>query len=140
MPRESMEVAVVIVGAVPIVVPRSPFYEREIDIRLSRSYGPGRYDAGYEEQGIDYPQAYVRWTENRNMQAFVELLLNGKVKLDRLVTHVFDFKEARNAYDLILSKSEHYAGILLKYDTGKELKKTAVFFAFKIIDLVALGL
>lgn len=106
---------VVIVGAVPTGFDRKNFYRKELDLRMSASYGPGRYDADYEEKGQDYPYAYVRWTENRNMQAFSELLTGNKIRLDELITHEFDFEEATNAYQLIMEKEEHFSGIVLKY-------------------------
>ena len=77
---------VVVVGAVPADVPRSPFYEKEVDVRFSRSYGPGRYDPSYEEQGHDYPIGYVRWTEQRNLEAILDLLAQARLALAPLVT------------------------------------------------------
>src|SRR5262249_50786429 len=71
---------VVIVGDVGLALTRSPFYEKEIDLRISCSYGPGRYDPVYEQQGRDYPAPYVRWTENRNMASYLELLRTGAVQ------------------------------------------------------------
>lgn len=107
---------VVVVGAVPIRVPRSPFYEKEIDVRLSRSYGPGRYDPEYEEKGHDYPVGYVRWTERRNLSAFVRLLETEAVRLDELITHRFDFEEAESAYDILTSEAAGAAlGVVLRY-------------------------
>ena len=71
---------VVIVGAVPTGFTRTNYYRKELDLRMSSSYGPGRYDPDYEEKGIDYPVGYVRWTENRNMQAFIDLLAAGRLE------------------------------------------------------------
>jgi predicted dehydrogenase/threonine dehydrogenase-like Zn-dependent dehydrogenase len=106
-----------VVGAVKIDVPRKVFYEKELQIRLSRSYGPGRYDSRYEEHGIDYPIGFVRWTEQRNMQEFLRLVAMKGVKLDQLITHRFPIDEAEKAYDLITGKcKETYLGILLKYN------------------------
>ena len=115
---------VVIVGAVPTGFKRANYFKKELDLRMSSSYGPGRYDPEYEEHGIDYPYAYVRWTENRNMQAFVDLLKNKKVRLENLLTHIFEFKDAPKAYQLILDKSEPFIGMVLKYETDKKLKNT----------------
>lgn len=112
---------VVIVGAVPTGFSRENYYKKELDLRMSSSYGPGRYDLNYEEKGIDYPVGYVRWTENRNMQSYIDLLQRKKINPSPLVTHVFEFENAPQAYDMILSKNEHYAGILLKYNVQKEL-------------------
>lgn len=118
---------VVVVGAVPTGFDREPYYYRkELALRMSCSYGPGRYDLDYEEKGIDYPAAYVRWTENRNMQAFQDLVHSGKINIDYLTTHEFPFEEAPKAYDLILAKSEPYLGIVLKYDTTKSLSKAPI--------------
>jgi len=107
---------VVPVGAVGLNVPRKIFYEKELDLRISRSYGPGRYDAAYEENGHDYPIGYVRWTEGRNMLAFVQLAAEGKVNLQPLITHRFDIQKAVEAYDLLLGKKdEPFLAILLTY-------------------------
>lgn len=112
---------VIIVGAVPTGFNRKNYYNKELELRMSCSYGPGRYDAEYEEKGIDYPQAYVRWTENRNMQAFAELLRLKKINPEKLLTHTFDFNNAKNAYQLIVDRTEPFVGIVLKYNTAKEL-------------------
>ncbi len=114
---------VVVVGAVPTGFSRENYYKKELELQMSCSYGPGRYDTNYEEKGLDYPIGYVRWTENRNMQAFLGMVSQNKLDLDILTTHVFDFKVAINAYDMIVNKSENYIGILLKYDTECEIKK-----------------
>jgi predicted dehydrogenase/threonine dehydrogenase-like Zn-dependent dehydrogenase len=107
---------VVMVGAVPLDVPRSPYYEKELDVRLSRSYGPGRYDKNYEEKGLDYPVGYVRWTENRNMQAFLHAIAAGQVQLDGLITHRVPLVEAERAYNLIAGDSgERFLGVVLTY-------------------------
>ena len=108
---------VVIVGVVGLDVPRGPhYYQKELDIRFSCSYGPGRYDPDYEEKGHDYPFGYVRWTERRNMDAFLELVSQGKINLRPPITHVFAIEDAISAYELILGKrKEQYIGVLLKY-------------------------
>jgi predicted dehydrogenase/threonine dehydrogenase-like Zn-dependent dehydrogenase len=114
---------VVIVGAVPLEVPRSPYYEKELDVRLSRSYGPGRYDRGYEEKGLDYPVGYVRWTENRNMQAFLRALETKQVSLAKLITHRVPLVEVERAYDLVSGMvKERFLGVVLQYpDDGPPL-------------------
>ena len=114
---------VVIVGAVPTGFDRKNYYQKELDLRMSSSYGPGRNEHNYEQKGQDYPIAYVRWTENRNMQSFVELVEAGKVKIEPLITHQFNFDKVKDAYQLIVDKTESFCGITLKYDTTKELKK-----------------
>ncbi len=107
----------VVVGAVKMDIPRDPhFYRKELDLRMSCSYGPGRYDVNYEENGNDYPFAYVRWTEKRNMEAFLGLISEKMVNVQPLITHVFDIENALEAYDIILGKKkEKHMGILLKY-------------------------
>ncbi len=107
---------VVVIGLVGMEIPRKTYYDKELVFRVSRSYGPGRYDPEYEEKGRDYPLGYVRWTENRNMQAFVRQLADGKVNIKPLVTHRFPIAEATRAYDLITGKTgEPFMGVLLTY-------------------------
>jgi len=107
---------VVIVGAVPLDVPRSPYYEKELDVRLSRSYGPGRYDRNYEENGVDYPAGYVRWTENRNMQAFLHGVATKQLSLAKLITHRVPIADAGRAYDLVAGEiQERFLGVVLTY-------------------------
>ena len=113
---------IVIVGAVPVDIPRSPFYEKEVDIRFSRSYGPGRYDPEYEEKGRDYPIGYVRWTERRNIESFLHLLSEKKIDLTVITTHSFELENASAAYRLLLDGKEPYLGMLLKY---REMAKPA---------------
>src|SRR6266849_4991394 len=107
---------IVAVGTVGMALERRPFYEKELDFRVSRSYGPGRYDAAYEQKGVDYPIGYVRWTETRNMEAFVKLLADGKVDVGALITHRFSIEQAQSAYDLIEGKSSQpFLGVLITY-------------------------
>jgi predicted dehydrogenase/threonine dehydrogenase-like Zn-dependent dehydrogenase len=107
---------IVVVGAVGMDVPRSPFYEKELELRIARSYGPGRYDPAYEEDGIDYPIGYVRWTENRNMEAALALVAERRVDVKALLTHRFPIERALEAYDLITGKSdERSLGVVLEY-------------------------
>lgn len=107
---------VVSVGAVGLNIPRKLYYEKEIRFMVSRSYGPGRYDAAYEEKGQDYPIGYVRWTEGRNMESFVALLARGLVRAAPLITHRIPIEEGARAYELIKGKiNEPYLGVLLSY-------------------------
>ncbi len=118
---------VVVLGAVPTGFDREPYYyKKELQLKMSCSYGPGRYDLNYEEKGIDYPAPYVRWTEKRNMQAFQNLIISGKMDLGYLTTHVFAFDEAPKAYDLITQKTEPYLGIILKYDVNKKQERAVL--------------
>lgn len=113
---------IIIVGAVPTGFDREPhFYRKELEVRMSCSYGPGRYDLNYEEKGNDYPLPYVRWTENRNMQAFQHLLQTRQIDVDYLTTHVFPLADAERAYALILERNEPYLGVLLSYDVEQPL-------------------
>ncbi|MGR3318995.1 MAG: bi-domain-containing oxidoreductase [Candidatus Anammoxibacter sp.] len=95
---------VVVVGNVGMNVPRESFYRKELDLRLSRSYGPGRYDPVYEEKGIDYPFGYVRWTEKRNVETFLELVSRGKLEIEPLITHRFPIEKAETIYGVLNGK------------------------------------
>ena len=107
---------VVVVGAVGLEIPRKTYYEKELSFYVSRSYGPGRYDPDYEQFGRDYPIGYVRWTENRNMQAFLQLLANGRINVKKLITHRFDIQQADKAYELIAGKTgEPFTGVIIQY-------------------------
>ena len=107
---------VVAVGATGMEIPREIYFKKELTFRISRSYGPGRYDPEYEIKGRDYPIGYVRWTENRNMQAFLQQVGAGKVDVAPLITHRFPIEAALKAYALITGKTdEPYLGILLTY-------------------------
>ncbi len=89
------------------------------------SYGPGRYDPEYEERGHDYPIGYVRWTEKRNIEAFLDLVAAQRINIDALVTHRFPIDEAARAYQLIAGEShEPYLGVVLNYDTERELERS----------------
>lgn len=117
---------VVIVGAVPTGFDRANYFKKEMDLRMSMSYGPGRYDINYEDKGIDYPIGYVRWTENRNMQSFVDYLSSKAIDIESLISHTFSLEDAPAAYDMILSKSEAYNGIVIKYDEVKTVSSKAI--------------
>ena len=131
---------VIIVGAVPTGFSRKNYYIKELELKMSCSYGPGRYDAEFEEEGIDYPYAYVRWTETRNMQAFAKLLQEQKIPIDKIITHEFEFQNAKAAYDLILERSEPFAGIVLKYDIEKKIESKVVLSQSKKASNVNIGL
>jgi len=118
-----------VVGDVKMDIPRKVYYTKELDLKISCSYGPGRYDEGYEEKGYDYPFEYVRWTEKRNMEEFVRLINKNLINPDKLITHIFDIEEAEKTYDFILNnpKKEKINGILFSYDTKKEHKNIISF-------------
>jgi predicted dehydrogenase len=111
---------VVVVGLVGMEVPRSLYYRKELELRMSMSYGPGRYDPDFEERGFDYPLPYVRWTEQRNLEAFLDLAADGRLQLERLITHRFSIDDALEAYGLISSGREPYLGVLLSYGAEDE--------------------
>jgi predicted dehydrogenase/NADPH:quinone reductase-like Zn-dependent oxidoreductase len=123
---------VIAVGAVGLKLPRKVYYEKELTFINSRSYGPGRYDPSYEEAGQDYPIGYVRWSEGRNMEAFVELLASQDVEVKSLVTHRFPIEEATKAYDLITGKKTAedktpFLAVLLTYDMGSDTQDKSYF-------------
>jgi polar amino acid transport system substrate-binding protein len=112
---------VVMVGVTGMEVPRDIYYRKELDFRLSRSYGPGRYDPLYEEQGVDYPIGYVRWTEGRNMEAFAQLLAAKRIDVAALTTHTFPVDDGPKAYELITGKTgERVVGVLIQYSPTVE--------------------
>jgi predicted dehydrogenase/threonine dehydrogenase-like Zn-dependent dehydrogenase len=106
---------IVVVGMVGMNVPSEDFYRKELDLVISRSYGPGRYDPQYEEQGIDYPRSYVRWTEQRNMQEFLRLVQSGKLAVKPLISHEFELEQAERGYEVLANSPSESLGVLLKY-------------------------
>ena len=116
---------VVAVGLVGLDVPRDLYFKRELALKISMSYGPGRYDPEYEERGHDYPFAYVRWTEGRNIEAFLDLVAAGRVRVEPLITHRFPIDEGERAYRLLTGEVEEpYLGVILSYDTERELERS----------------
>jgi len=114
MSRERAKI--VAVGLVPFGLPREIAYAKELELRISRSYGPGRYDAGFEEKGLDYPAGYVRWTETQNLEAFLHAIGVGRVTVSSLVTHRYGLDEAPVAYDMLVSKEgSRPLGIVIQY-------------------------
>jgi predicted dehydrogenase/threonine dehydrogenase-like Zn-dependent dehydrogenase len=113
---------VVAVGAVGMDIPRRTYYQKELQFIVSRSYGPGRYDPLYEEAGIDYPPEYVRWTEGRNLDAFLETLAEGAFDATSLISHRFDIGHAADAYELSTGETkESFLGVLLTYPQEKDV-------------------
>jgi len=110
---------IVAVGTVGMDIERKAYYEKELDFRISRSYGPGRYDVAYEQKGRDYPIGYVRWTETRNMEAFVRFLAESKINVGPLITHRFPIEKAQDAYDLIMGRNrEPFLGVVIQYGSN----------------------
>ncbi len=120
-----MKGRVVVIGAVPLELDRRTFYEKELELRLSMSYGPGRYDRNYEELGLDYPLPYVRWTENRNLQAFIALARTGDVRPELLDAETVRFEDAERAYEELASGERKNLAVVFQYtdapDTARSL-------------------
>ena len=110
---------VILVGDVAIDIQRENMYEKEIDLLMSTSYGPGRYDDQYELEGVDYPLAYVKWTENRNMQSFLALVSERKIRLNLLISQEYPVDEAKSAFEFLVQKPNEGIGVLLKYGNEK---------------------
>ncbi len=113
---------VVAVGQSRMDIPWKPYYYRELDIRISRAYGAGRYDPLYEVEGIDYPIGYVRWTIKRNMEAFIDVI--PRLNLRDIITHEFPFEKAHEVYGFLMQKREPYLGVVFKYDSHSERRRT----------------
>ena len=110
---------IILVGVTGLELSRADFYEKELTFQVSCSYGPGRYDSNYEDRGQDYPHAFVRWTEQRNFEAILDMMATGQIDVKPLITHRFKFEDAPAAYDLLTS-DKSALGILLQYDSSVE--------------------
>lgn len=117
---------VILVGVSGLELKRDDFYEKELSFQVSCSYGPGRYDPGFEEKGHDYPFGYVRWTETRNFEAVLALMADKKLLTEPLVSHRFDIENAPSAYDVIAGSGEPHLGILLDYSSRKKIASTSL--------------
>jgi predicted dehydrogenase/threonine dehydrogenase-like Zn-dependent dehydrogenase len=106
---------IILVGVTGLELNRADFYEKELSFQVSCSYGPGRYDPSYEDQGHDYPLGFVRWTEQRNFEAVLDMLSSGQLDVEPLITHRFAFDKASEAYR-VLTEERAALGILLEYD------------------------
>ena len=117
---------IVLIGVVGLNLVREDFYKKEISFQVSASYGPGRYDSSYEEEGNDYPIGFVRWTEQRNFEAVLEMMSSGSLDVKPLISDTFSIGEAEKAYDALNDSSS--LGILVKYSTQDEqiLKQTSI--------------
>lgn len=110
---------IILIGVTGLELDRADFFEKELTFQVSCSYGPGRYDPNYEEKGQDYPLAYVRWTEQRNFEAVLDLMAAGKLKLDKLRSKSFTIDEAPAAYDYLMENRDAL-GILLTYPKDED--------------------
>jgi predicted dehydrogenase/threonine dehydrogenase-like Zn-dependent dehydrogenase len=117
---------IVLVGVVGMEMSRADFYEKELSFQVSCSYGPGRYDENYEEKGQDYPIGFVRWTEQRNFEAILDMLADGRIDMQPLISHRFKLADAAQAYDVISSGNP--LGVMLQYEhqTPEKLTKQTV--------------
>jgi len=116
---------IILVGVTGLELNRADFYEKELSFQVSCSYGPGRYDPDYEEKGHDYPIGFVRWTEQRNFEAVLDMMTSGQLDVKPLITHRFDFEEAPKAYDL-LTADKAALGILLLYNSEPSSRHVSV--------------
>ena len=110
-----------LVGVVGCTFDREAMYSKELDFYISTSYGPGRYDASYEEKGIDYPYAYVRWTENRNMSEYLKMLNIRRININEMISAVFDVEEATQAFEYVKNPEKKPLITLLQYDRDVEI-------------------
>src|SRR5690606_5651276 len=110
---------IVLVGVTGLELNRVDFYEKELSFQVSCSYGPGRYDAAYEDQGQDYPRGFVRWTEQRNFEAVLDMMASGQLNVKPLITHRFAFDQAEQAYQS-LTDDRTALGIILPYGVDVE--------------------
>ena len=114
---------VVVVGDIKMDIDRRAYFEKELEVLQSRSYGPGRYDPQYEDKGHDYPAGYVRWTEQRNMQSFLDLIADRRIDMAALTTHRFPIDRATEAYGLVTGDTktdDMIVGVVLTYESQPE--------------------
>jgi len=123
---------VIIVGDVNLNLKREEFYKKELDLLISTSYGPGRYDENYEQRGVDYPYAYIRWTENRNMQEYLKLLSENKIKINSLIERVYKIGEVSKAYEELKSGDKKPLIVLLEYNKESKPEVRVVISKLKV--------
>jgi len=133
---------VIVVGAVNMDLPRESFFKKELSFAVSCSYGPGRYDPTYEEEGTDYPYPYVRWTEGRNMEAILDGMASGAIDPRKATTHIYKIDDAPQAYEVIATRSEPFCGMLIEYpDTQKkEVRKVELKAATNPVKADKIGI
>jgi len=128
---------IILVGVTGLELNRSDFYEKELSFQVSCSYGPGRYDSNYEDKGLDYPFGFVRWTEQRNFEAILDMMAEGRLDVQSLISHRFSFDEAVSAYQ-VLSDEKKALGVILKYqDADQEELKVNQVILNKKADFLA---
>ena len=130
---------VVLVGVVGMEINRGDMYAKELDFQISTSYGPGRYDPNYEEKGLDYPLAYVRWTENRNMTEYLHLLNEGKINVDSLIDAIYPIEEVDQAFESLSKEGKKPIIVLLNYKNADTLKKIEIKPTFINKEVINVG-
>jgi len=125
----------VIVGAMPLDLPRDEMYIKELQLFMSRAYGPGSYDPHYEKEGMDYPIGYVRWTENRNMSEFLRLVARGHIQLAKLITHQFALGQAADAYQTIMDPASNSLAVLLRYPVNESTIDSSSFSPHRKLEI-----
>jgi predicted dehydrogenase len=128
-----------IVGAVGMEFPWNDMYLKEIQLYMSRAYGPGSYDPSYEKQGRDYPLPYVRWTENRNMEEFLRLIAAGRIDVRPLITHEFPLDDAAKGYDTIFDPAAGSLAVLLRYPAASQADPVAAFVPMRKVNAFPVG-
>ncbi|MEJ6736517.1 MAG: bi-domain-containing oxidoreductase [Flavobacteriales bacterium] len=131
---------VVLVGVVGMEINRGDMYAKELDFQISTSYGPGRYDSNYEEKGLDYPLSYVRWTENRNMTEYLQLLHEGQIKLEPLIDAVYGIEKVDEAFASLVVEGQKPIIVLLDYKHSENQKKIEVKSTPVNKDIINVGI
>lgn len=127
---------IIMVGVTGMELNRADFYEKELNFQVSCSYGPGRYDSAYEEKGQDYPYGFVRWTQQRNFEAVLDMMASGQLNVKPLITHRFAFEDATKAYD-VLTTDKAGLGILLEYRSEPESRSTRSVILNRVTSFVS---
>lgn len=115
---------VVAIGDIGLDLDRNDFYHKELDLKVARSYGPGRYDRSYEQWGVDYPVGHIRWTEGRNLEAVVDLMASKRLDVQDLISHRFEVADVAEAYQVLDDPAERPIGIVLSYESAPPASRT----------------